>query len=117
MANNAGVIHKFNGEWGEILIWEGQRSRQYNAAEVAGVTETWLIGKPENAKNFAMRYYKIDAGGFSHQEQHPYDHGILIVHGQGKVQLGPETHPINQGDVVYIPPDLEHHSHPTLPKQ
>ena len=108
MTDDNGVIHRFTGEWGNTLNWDGQRSRQYNTAEVSGVTETWLIGKPENAKNFAMRCYEVGPGQATRQEKHHHDHGILVLHGQGKVQLGQDSHPIRQGDVIYIPPDMEH---------
>jgi len=103
-----GTIHKFMGSWPQQLAWDGQRSRIYSADDVSGVTETWLIGKPEGAENFAVRYYKVEAGGFSHKENHPYDHGILVLHGEGEVQMGAETNSIHQGDVIYIPPSMEH---------
>jgi quercetin dioxygenase-like cupin family protein len=102
------TIHKFSGEWNKSLAWEGARSRIYQSKDVASVTETWLIGKAEGAENFAMRYYQVGPGGNSRREQHPYDHGILVLHGTGEVLLGSDTFPISQGDVVYIPPNLEH---------
>ena len=102
------TIHKFSGHWPQELGWENQRSRDYHASHVSSVSETWLIGKPEGAENFAMRYYKVGEEGFSRKEQHPYDHGILILHGQGLVHLGDSDHAISQGDVVYIPADMEH---------
>ena len=103
-----GTIHKFIGKWGEELKWDGARSRVYHSDDVGGVTETWMIGKPEKAENFAMRYYKVEVGGNSKKEHHPHDHGILFLHGEGKVFLDGETHTISQGDVVYIPPNIEH---------
>ena len=103
-----GTIHKFTGEWNQSLDWDGARSRIYQSEDVASVTETWLIGKAEGAENFAMRYYQVGPGGNSRKEHHPYDHGILILHGSGEVLLGTEKHAICQGDVIHIPPDLEH---------
>jgi quercetin dioxygenase-like cupin family protein len=103
-----GIIHKFTGEWNEALSWDGSRSRAYRSEDVASVTETWIIGKAEGAKNFAMRYYTLDVGGFTRREQHNHDHGVFILHGEGEVILGNDTFMISQGDVIYIPPNLEH---------
>jgi quercetin dioxygenase-like cupin family protein len=103
-----GIIHKFTGDWNTSLGWDGARTREYLSEDVASVSETWLIGKAEGAENFAMRYYQVGPGGNSRRENHPYDHGILILHGEGEVLLDNEKHSISQGDVVYIPPNMEH---------
>ena len=76
-----GTLHKFMGEWGEKLEWAGARSRNYDSEVAAGVTETWLIGKAEQARNFALRYYEIEKDGYSRKEQHEHDHGIVISPG------------------------------------
>ena len=55
-----------------------------------------------------MRYYTVDPGQATRQENHHHDHGILVLQGQGTVQLGEEIHSISQGDVIFIPPDMEH---------
>ena len=101
------VVHRFSGEWQEEMQWSGARTRVYSE-EARGATETWLIGKRENAENFAMRYYTLEPGGHSREEQHPYDHGIIFLQGQGEILLGAEVLPIQQGDVVYISPDEVH---------
>ncbi len=108
MSEPKATIRKFTGQWGRQYSWEGQRSRAYDSPEVAGVTENWMIGKGEGAENFAMRYYHVGVDGFTVKEHHPYDHGILILHGEGEVLLGDTHHKIAQGDIVYIPPDMEH---------
>ena len=102
-----GIIHRFKGIWGKELVWEGGRTREYSQC-ASGATETWLKGKAEGAEKFAMRYYELKRGGNSREEQHPYDHGILITRGLGKVRLGEEVQSVGQGDVVYISPDERH---------
>lgn len=99
-----GTIRKFTGDWKKNFSWTGARSRKYNNE----VTETWMIGKKEGAENFAFRYYEIKSGGVSNKEQHPYDHGVLILQGKGEVLMGDETHPIARGDILHIPPDILH---------
>lgn len=101
------TIHRFKGQWGEDFLWEGARSRVYSQ-EAARATETWLIGKAEKAENFAMRYYELEPGGSSRLEQHPYDHGVLFLRGEGEVTLGEDVVHVDRGDVLYIAPDETH---------
>ena len=99
-----GTIRKFTGDWKKNFKWEGARTRIYNNE----VSETWMIGKKEGAENFAFRYYEIQPGGVSNKEQHPHDHGVLILQGEGKVLMGEESHSIARGDILHIPPDILH---------
>lgn len=101
------VIHRFVGKWNEDMKWDGARTRVYSE-HATGATETWLIGKREQAENFAMRYYELEPGGHSREEDHPYDHGVMFVRGTGEVLLGDEVVPVKQGDVIYIAPDERH---------
>lgn len=109
MSERKGSIKKMTGDWSLSPQWDGMRSRKYpTSTEYAEITENWLIGKAEGAQNFAMRYYHVDVGGFSRKEHHAYDHGILILHGEGEVLIGTEKSPFSAGDVIYIPVDEEH---------
>jgi quercetin dioxygenase-like cupin family protein len=101
-------IHRFIGEWGNSMKWEGGRSRSYDGENVSGVIETWLIGKNEDAQNFAMRFYSVESDGNTVEEQHDHDHGILVLFGKAKVFMGEHWHDLDQGDVVYIPPMVRH---------
>ena len=33
---------------------------------------------------------------------------MLVLQGEGEVLLGDETHPVSQGDIIYIAPNLIH---------
>jgi quercetin dioxygenase-like cupin family protein len=103
-----GIRHQFKGVWGQQFAWLGSRVRQYGSGASAGVTETWLIGRAEGARNFALRYYEIEAGGHSRLETHAHDHGLLFLQGSGQVLVGDTWHEVSQGDVVYIPPHATH---------
>jgi len=103
-----GLIKKFTGDWEQAFTWDGARTRIYQTTETNQVSETWMIGKKESAQNFAFRYYQLSPGSHSKEEQHPYDHGILVLQGAGEVLLGHEKHQISRGDIIYIPPDLLH---------
>jgi quercetin dioxygenase-like cupin family protein len=112
-----GTIHKFTGDWDKIFKWDGARTRMYQNDSTNQVSETWMIGKAEGAQNFAFRYYQIESGGHSRKEQHPYDHGVLVLQGSGEVLLGKSSYPISRGDIVYIAPDELHQitNHGDLP--
>jgi len=103
-----GTIRKFTGDWNQVFSWDGARTRMYQNEETNQVSETWMIGKAEGAQNFAFRYYQLSPGSHSGVEQHPYDHGILVLQGEGQVLLGEEEYPISRGDIIYIKPDLLH---------
>ena len=103
-----GTVHKFTGDWEKVFNWEGARSRLYKNEADNQVSETYMIGKKEGAENFAFRYYQIESGGHSQKEQHPYDHGILILQGGGEVLLAETTYAISRGDIIHIPPDALH---------
>jgi quercetin dioxygenase-like cupin family protein len=102
------VINKFDGMWGERMEWEGARVRHYDGDAAAAVRENWLIGKAEAARNFAIRYYEVGVDGRTKQEEHEHDHGIVVLHGQGRVLLDNDWNEIAQGDVIYISPNERH---------
>lgn len=104
----AGTIRKFTGDWEKVFTWDGARTRMYQKTPTNQVSETWMIGKKEGAKNFAFRYYQLSPGSHSRAEEHPYDHGILVLQGSGEVQLGEDVHDISKGDIIHIPPDIWH---------
>jgi len=103
-----GMIKKFSGDWEQVFSWDETKTRMYQNTNTNQVSETWMIGKADGAQNFAFRYYQLSPGSHSRKEQHPYDHGILVLQGAGEVLLGEEIHPVSRGDIIYIEPDLLH---------
>lgn len=105
-----GTVHKFIGDGENKFDWAGQRFFEYgeSAGVYAGATVRWLIGAAEKAPNFALRYYEIPPGQTSAAEQHPYEHGVMIVRGQAIARLGKETVEVGPHDVVYIEPNEFH---------
>ena len=73
-----------------------------------GKTIRWVIGKPEGAPNFAMRVAKFEPGAVFETHQHPYEHEIFVLEGEGVVE-GPEGEiPMRPGVALYVPPDEPH---------
>jgi len=73
-----------------------------------GITIRWVIGQPEGAPNFAMRVIEFQPGAVFETHQHPFEHEIFVLEGQG-VAEGPEGEtPMRPGAALYIPPDEPH---------
>jgi quercetin dioxygenase-like cupin family protein len=94
------VIHKFNGRPNDFC-WEDVKVHVYGE-EFEGVTRQVFIGPEEGSDNFHMRYFHLEPGKHSNLERHPHEHGVLILHGQARVQLNDEFFDVRQNDVIYI---------------
>jgi len=73
-----------------------------------GITIRWVIGKPEGAPNFAMRVIEFAPGAVFEEHQHPYEHEIFVLEGEG-IAHGPGGEvEMRPGVALYIPPDEPH---------
>jgi quercetin dioxygenase-like cupin family protein len=66
------------------------------------------ISPRDGAPNFAMRVFEIAPGGHTPLHQHPYEHEIYVIEGQGTVWRDGKEMPIKPGDVLYIPAGEQH---------
>jgi quercetin dioxygenase-like cupin family protein len=68
----------------------------------------WVIGEADHAPNFAMRVVEFEPGAVFERHQHPYEHEIFVLEGEG-VAVGPEgEHAMRPGTALYVPPDEPH---------
>lgn len=73
-----------------------------------GKTIRWVIGKPEGAPNFALRVIEFQPGAVFETHQHPFEHEIFVLEGEG-VAGGPGGEmAMRPGVTLYIPPDEPH---------
>lgn len=93
-----GVIHKRQND-GPDYRWDGVDVYQYNSNNA---TKQVLIGRPDGAANFEVRFFTIPPNGTSSLDHHAHEHGVLVMHGRAKVMLGEEYDEVQAGDVVYI---------------
>ncbi len=68
----------------------------------------YLINKQTGAQTSTMRLFEMQAGGFSPMHQHPEEHHLYILKGDGLVFDGRDMTPIHTGDVVFIPSNELH---------
>lgn len=73
-----------------------------------GCQVRWLLGSREGVPNFAMRQFEVDPGGYTPRHQHPYEHEVFVLEGEGEVYAGDQPHRLRPGDVVYVAPDEVH---------
>ncbi len=62
----------------------------------------WLITKETGAENFAMRLFEVEPGGFSPLHNHPWEHEIFVLEGEGVVVGEDGEYQISKGSVVFI---------------
>ena len=73
-----------------------------------GITIRWVIGRAGEAPNFAMRVIEFQPGAVFARHQHPYEHEILVLEGNGMVEGLQEEVPMRPGTALYISPDEPH---------
>jgi len=89
-----------------INHYESVKERVVDGANGAYVR--WLISPRTGAKNFAMRYFRIEPDGSSPLHSHPYEHEIFVLKGNGKLRVDKDVHEISQGNFYLIDNNLVH---------
>ncbi|MFK7759340.1 MAG: cupin domain-containing protein [Phycisphaerales bacterium] len=86
-------------------------STPMNAVDMPGVQGAKMavmVGRGDDAPNFALRSFDVEAGGHTPQHSHDYEHEVYVVSGSGEILLEGQKHPIRGGDVIYVPANEEH---------
>lgn len=74
----------------------------------AGAQMRMLVGPDEDARNFHMRHFEVEPGGYTPHHKHDYEHEILILKGEGVAQSEQGEKRICAGDVIWVPPNEMH---------
>jgi quercetin dioxygenase-like cupin family protein len=94
------------------LAWEGLKEatmlgRDYRdapAEEVGeGITIRWVLGRAEGAPGFAMRVIEFQGGAVFAPHEHPYEHEIFVIEGEGVVTGADGEIPMRQGTAILVP--------------
>lgn len=105
------IAHVFTGSE-DNFDWEGAVPRGYEKPGTQGASGKVLLGRKDGANNFVFRYFRVEPGGWTALEQHPHDHGVMILHGRARVRLGDQEVEVGPRDIVYISPDEVHQLRP-----
>jgi quercetin dioxygenase-like cupin family protein len=80
-----------------------------DGTSVENVFVRWLIDENDGAHNFAMRRFEIKSKTIVPLHNHPQDHEIYILSGDGKFfNDNGQEEIMKSGDVLYIPPNEKH---------
>lgn len=77
-------------------------------AVMEGITIRWVVGKPEGAPNFSTRVIEFAPGAVFARHEHPYEHEIFVLEGEGVAQGTTGEVPMRPGMALYVPPDEPH---------
>lgn len=72
------------------------------------LTIRWLITKETGAPNFAMRLFEMEPSGHSPLHNHPWEHEIFILEGEGVAFDGTNERKVKAGDAIFIPSNEKH---------
>lgn len=84
--------------------WEGvayQPYKQDGSAPFKDISRQTLFLDP--SLGCELRYFEMDAAGFSTLERHEHTHAVMIFRGRGQCMLGPEVREVKEHDLVTIP--------------
>ncbi|MER3501941.1 MAG: hypothetical protein IMHGJWDQ_001571 [Candidatus Fervidibacter sp.] len=100
-----------------MLVKDAQTVEAQPVAEAEGVRVRWLIGEKEGATNFHMRLFELSPGAATPWHQHPWEHEVFVLEGEGVVRSEQGEHPLKGGTVVFVPPNEWHQFRNTHPEK
>ena len=94
--------------------WDGvayQPYKQDGSAPFKDISRQVLFHDP--AFGCEVRYFEMDAAGYSTLERHEHAHAVMILRGHGECLLGTEVRAVKPHDLVTIPAWTWHQFHAT----
>lgn len=85
--------------------WEGVNTLPYKQDDRAlfkSITRQVLFADPQ--LHAELRYFEIEAGGYSTLERHEHMHAVLILRGHGHCLVGKEVRAVELRDLITVPP-------------
>jgi quercetin dioxygenase-like cupin family protein len=73
-----------------------------------GLTIRRVISEVDGATEFTMDVFEIEPGGHSAFHEHPWEHQIFVLSGEGTLNGSGGPVPFKQGDVIFIAPEEPH---------
>jgi ribulose-bisphosphate carboxylase large chain len=98
---------KSNFRWTQTEL-EPYKVSAHTGGEFRGASRQVLIGKQGEQVNFHVRYFELEAGGFTSLERHHHSHVVIGANGRGKVRVGDKTYTLRPFDTIFIGPDQPH---------
>lgn len=103
------AIHRFSGDSAnEMYTWEGVEPLVIHTDVVEHVLKHVLVGPDDDAPNFVIRYFHVPVGDKTFYDQHPHEHGMVILHGKAKIQIKDDFYELGPLDAVFVSGDDIH---------
>ena len=104
--NHSKVLNRKKGEF----QWERVPQEMYkmDGASFKECSRIELIGKRGESPVFHVRYFEVAPGGWTTLEHHQHEHVVVVLRGEGEIQLGLESYHLGVGDVGYTAPGDTH---------
>ncbi|MCR4407945.1 MAG: cupin domain-containing protein [Anaerolineae bacterium] len=91
-----------------MFVKNYQEVEAQKVEEAPGVTVRWVISEKDGAPHFAMRVFEVQPGYATPYHPHWFEHEVFVLAGQGKVRSENAEHPLQAGNVVFIPGEELH---------
>ena len=88
-----------------------KRADEVEAGDVRAGTATRsqvLLGPADGAPHFALRRFRMEAGGGMPRHTNTVEHEQFVLRGRAEVRLGDARHVVEAGSVLFIPAGLPH---------
>ncbi len=92
----------------KVVDFRSVPSQTVDVSGAVGCAMRCLIGQDDGAPSFSMRQFDVAPGGHTPKHQHPYEHEVFVLEGQGVVLQGDTEHPLQPGTVVFVEPNEIH---------
>jgi len=67
-----------------------------------------LLGPAEGAPNFALRRFRMGAGGGMPRHTNEVEHEQYVLSGRARITVGDDVHEVSPGHTLYIPARVPH---------
>ncbi len=92
----------------KIIRYTDVQATHYGSGAAKGIAARVVIGKSDGAHNFCMRVFEIAPGGHTPRHAHAWEHEMFVHSGAGEGYGHGRWHPMESGNVVFIPGNEEH---------
>ncbi len=101
-AQASAAIHRPATGAGNWLGVEALHYKQEGSAPFRDVSRRVLFGDAQFSSQ--LRYFEVQAGGYTTLERHRHAHAVLILRGGGKALVGDAILTLAEHDLVSVPP-------------
>ncbi|MBP2626623.1 MAG: cupin [Firmicutes bacterium] len=78
------------------------------ATDQVPVAVRWLLGEPEGAPNFELRYLSFPVSASTVYHEHPWEHEVFVVKGKGKIKTAQGEIVVQANDAILLLPNESH---------